>query len=114
MASLQEQVGRRVRQLRKDQGLTQEALAAKAGLDYKHLGAIERGEKNVTMQNVERICRGLGVEPVQVFLFAASGVEAPEKINRARIQEALKRAEARVGQGVLRVLSEILRMVEGG
>ena len=110
--SLQEDTGRRIRQLRKAQGLTQEGLAAKAGLDFKYFGSLERGERNVTLQNLEKGARGLGVEPLQLFLFTAPGVEKPEKISEAKILDALRRSDARTGQGLLRILREVLALVE--
>ena len=44
--------GRKVREIRKEQGLSQEALAARAGLDRSYMGHIERGEKNVTLTKI--------------------------------------------------------------
>ena len=45
--------GQRIRQLRTDAGLSQEAFAARCGLDRTYLGGIERGERNVSLRNVE-------------------------------------------------------------
>ena len=47
---------------RKRTGLSQEALAAKAKIHRNHMGAIERGEANVTLLNMERIAKALGVK----------------------------------------------------
>ncbi|OXS00880.1 helix-turn-helix domain-containing protein, partial [Shewanella algae] len=41
--------GQRVRTLRKIKGLSQESMAALAGLDRSYMGHIERGEKNITL-----------------------------------------------------------------
>lgn len=51
----------RVRALRLARGWTQEQLAERAGVHEKFLGAVERGERNVTLRNIARIARGLGV-----------------------------------------------------
>ena len=61
--------GRRVRDLRIMRRMTQEQLAAKAELDPKSLGAVERGERNVTLRNILKIAHGLDVEPAMLFLY---------------------------------------------
>jgi transcriptional regulator with XRE-family HTH domain len=71
MGVFRERVGARVRQLRRAAGLTQEQLARRAGMDYKYLGSVERGERNVTLENLERIVRALDVEPYDLFAFRA-------------------------------------------
>ncbi|WP_425147827.1 helix-turn-helix domain-containing protein [Deinococcus sp.] len=49
-----------LRSLRKAQGLSQEVLADRAGVHRTYLGAIERGEQNVSIDNIERIANALG------------------------------------------------------
>jgi transcriptional regulator with XRE-family HTH domain len=53
--------GARVREMRKERSLSQEALAAICGLDRTYVGGVERGERNVALKNIEAIARGLGV-----------------------------------------------------
>ncbi|MEL6098788.1 helix-turn-helix domain-containing protein [Stenotrophomonas maltophilia] len=52
-----------VRRLRKERGLSQEELAEAAGVHRTYVGMIERGEKNVTIYNIERIVIALDVPP---------------------------------------------------
>jgi transcriptional regulator with XRE-family HTH domain len=59
--------GARLRALRKAQKLSQEGVALKAGLDRSYLGAIERGESNLSLVNIHRIAEALGVSPGQLF-----------------------------------------------
>lgn len=59
--------GKRVRQLRLERDLTQEALGDKAGLDMTYIGRIERGEQNTSIIAAEMIAKGLGVTLEQLF-----------------------------------------------
>lgn len=52
-----------VRRRRLELGLSQEGLAERAGVHRTYVGMLERGEKNVTIYNIERIALALGVEP---------------------------------------------------
>lgn len=54
--------GARVRELRKEIGLSQEGLAHEAGLDRSYMGQVERGKRNITLDNIYRIAEALGVE----------------------------------------------------
>jgi transcriptional regulator with XRE-family HTH domain len=59
--------GERVRKLRLERGLTQEALAARAGLHSTYVGGIERGERNVGFDNIVKLARALGEHPAALF-----------------------------------------------
>ena len=55
--------GARVRGERERLGVSQEELAARAGMHRTYLGGVERGERNVGLLNLLRISRALGVKP---------------------------------------------------
>ena len=69
MDKIVEEFGSKVRELRKNQDLSQEKLAEKASLHYTYIGAVERGEKNISLQNIEKIAHGLGVDIAKLFTF---------------------------------------------
>lgn len=52
-----------VRRLRTERGMSQEQLAEAAGVHRTYVGMLERGEKNVTIYNIERIAKALAVDP---------------------------------------------------
>jgi transcriptional regulator with XRE-family HTH domain len=54
--------GARVRQLRKEAGFSQEGFASRCGLDRTYIGGIERGERNVSLRNIEIIADALGID----------------------------------------------------
>lgn len=59
--------GRRMRELRKERGLSQEELAHRAGLHYTYIGGIERGERNPALVNISRIAAALGMSLADFF-----------------------------------------------
>lgn len=59
--------GQRVRLLRKQAGLSQEGLAEAAGLHRTYVSSIERGQRNVGLDNIIRLARALEVEPRSLF-----------------------------------------------
>jgi transcriptional regulator with XRE-family HTH domain len=54
--------GKRVREVRKSKGISQEKLAEMAAIDRSYMGNIERGEKNITLKKAYEICDALGIE----------------------------------------------------
>ncbi|MGP4951024.1 helix-turn-helix domain-containing protein [Psychrobacter sp. T6-1] len=54
--------GKRVREVRKDKGISQEKLAEMAGIDRSYMGNIERGEKNITLKKAYEICDALEIK----------------------------------------------------
>jgi transcriptional regulator with XRE-family HTH domain len=61
--------GLRVRDLRKERGWSQEKLADKSDLDRSYVGGVERGERNISLDNICRIARALGVSPATLMDF---------------------------------------------
>lgn len=61
--------GERVRDLRKERGLSQEQLAFKADLHRTYIGMIERAEKNITLINIEKIAIALGIDLNELLNF---------------------------------------------
>ena len=60
-------VGANIKRLRKERGLSQEALAGDASLAMRHIGRIERGEGNPTVSMVAKIAAVLEVHPSMLF-----------------------------------------------
>ena len=59
--------GRRVREVRKQKGISQEKLAELSNIDRSYMGNIERGEKNITLKKVYEICDALNIEIKEIL-----------------------------------------------
>jgi transcriptional regulator with XRE-family HTH domain len=66
-------LGKRIREHRKAQGLSQEALASKSGIHWTFIGQVERGRRNLNLHNLLKIARGLDVDPAELI----RGLEPP-------------------------------------
>lgn len=56
-------LAQKIRQLRKEAGLSQERLADLCGLHRTYIGSIERAEQNVSIDNIGKIAKALKVKP---------------------------------------------------
>lgn len=61
------QVGKRIRSLREEMGISQEVLAEKSSLHRTYIGGVERGLRNPSLKSLQRIAKGLGVGVVDLF-----------------------------------------------
>jgi transcriptional regulator with XRE-family HTH domain len=66
-AEILDKFGKRVRDERLQRGLSQEELAEKAELHRTYIGMIERGEKNITLINIEKIAKALVITVDELF-----------------------------------------------
>ncbi|MGA1869175.1 MAG: helix-turn-helix domain-containing protein [bacterium] len=67
MKNIREKVGKRIRALRKAKNFTQEVLGEKAGISYKFIGEIERGQVNPSLDTLSAIANALNVDIGEFF-----------------------------------------------
>ena len=58
---------RNIRLARIHVGISQEGLAAEAGLDRAFVGTLERGQRNISIDNVQRIAKAIGIAPHELL-----------------------------------------------
>lgn len=67
MVDIQKQFGSKIRNLRKEKGISQEELAFRSELHRTYISDIERGARNVSLKNIEKIAKALGVKSQILF-----------------------------------------------
>lgn len=67
MTNIKKQVGQKIKELRLHAGHSQEDLAAKAGIHRTYMSDIERGERNVSIENIQKIADALDVDPSELL-----------------------------------------------
>lgn len=96
-------LGRRIRTLRKANGLTQQQLGEAADINYKFLGEIERGQQNTSFEILVRIAKALGVELSELFKFEH------EISNRKEIEARINKILKKIPDDILRQILLMLR-----
>jgi transcriptional regulator with XRE-family HTH domain len=67
MSSILNIIGSNIKHYRTVLGLSQEKLAELAGLHRTYIGAVERGERNISAKNIAKIAEVLGIEPYRLM-----------------------------------------------
>ena len=107
MKEVRKLLGRRIRYLRNLCGMTQEQLGDKADVNYKYLGAIERGEKNPATDNLAKIAGALGVKLHELLIFEHEVEDI--QLLKNKIDDLLGGASIKELKTIYRVIEAMLR-----
>lgn len=66
---IQEDVGNRIKECRNNMGISQESLAHEAVLDRTYITSVERGKRNISIVNLEKITKALNIKLSEFFDF---------------------------------------------
>ncbi len=69
LQKVRKKFGEHVRALRKEHGYSQEDFAHECGIHRTYMGDVERGERNISIDNIARIAKALGVKIHELFDF---------------------------------------------
>ena len=69
MEDIRAKFGKHLRRIREDKGLTQERLADLAGMHFTYIGQIERGRRNPSLINLERLAKALKIDAGKLLPF---------------------------------------------
>lgn len=91
---LQQALGASLRSYRAELGLSQEAFADVLGVHRTYVGAIERGEKNLSLRSVERLAQRLDADPLALLKAPPNWEPSPSKRGRPRRTDRRSRRTA--------------------
>lgn len=103
MSKVQNKIGKRIKQLRELKGLTQEKVEEVSGINPSYLSALERGQKNVTLEMLERVAVVLDVELFQLFFFESDS-DLPSKAELTKVIAGLDRKKTRQLLELLKII----------
>ncbi|CAN7734621.1 helix-turn-helix transcriptional regulator [Paenibacillus sp. LjRoot153] len=108
MPKLSVHVGARIRVFRKNRGLTQEQLGEKVSQPQSYIGGIERGEKNISLDTLERIVEALDIRPGDLFI-SYDDSKSKDQIEKDKLIDFLNNL---IKHRNIRELATITRLVE--
>ncbi|MGW8957501.1 helix-turn-helix domain-containing protein [Paenibacillus sp. NPDC055715] len=113
MSEILELVGTRIRDIRKSKGLSQEALAEKAGFNSSYIGFIERAERNISLKNLEKIAKSLNVSVYQLLTYVKEDDELTEEDSSVKsILALLRTRESKDTELALKILTDIFIRID--
>jgi transcriptional regulator with XRE-family HTH domain len=108
MESQKKLLGRRIRELRKARGFTQEQLAERTDLDYTSIGALERGVFNPSLNTAGKLADALGIS-IQQLITIPNGKPATEKeVRLHHIAERLDKLDPKSLKLINEFISSVL------
>ncbi|MGG1314835.1 helix-turn-helix domain-containing protein [Cohnella laeviribosi] len=112
VADIRRLVDSKIREYRKAKGLSQDQLAERCGFHYSYIGGVERGERNISLENLAKIASALELEPKTFFEFDIPIQQPPSDKKDAALQEVisiLKGKDIRYIQMTKKLLVEIFK-----
>lgn len=103
MPDLSQIVGQRVRSYRQKAHITQEVLAERSGLHQTYIGQVERGEKNLTLNSLEKILSALELSLPEFFQGLGSSTDS----TASQCYEIILNQTEYDQQRILRILQEL-------
>lgn len=73
---IKENFGRKVQELRKASGLSQEKFALLIDMDRTYFASVESGKRNISLENIFKISKGLNITLEELFRGVSSGKES--------------------------------------
>lgn len=111
MPDIRKLVGSKIRDYRKAKGLSQDQLGELCGFHFSYIGGVERGERNISLENIAKIAEALDVEPRMFFEFDGTFLSPLPEEKDTEIQELislLKSKDVRHIQMIKNIYIEII------
>lgn len=111
MSTISENVGKRLRIRRIELGYSQELTSEKAGLHPTYIGQVERGEKNLTIESLEKICNALEY-PMEDLFFKINSFE-PQNVTAQKCYDLIIEQPQKEHQHIYKILDDIIKYRHG-
>jgi transcriptional regulator with XRE-family HTH domain len=108
LSDLSKIIGERLRNIRKEKGLSQEELAHLSTLHSTYIGQLERGEKNATLESIEKVTNALEITLEELFRFIQPTKVGHETSTLIQIINRLQGRSIIDQQTVLKLLDLVL------
>ena len=108
MSDISKILGKRIRNYRTAIGLSQEKLAELSGCHHTYIGQIERGEKNATIESIQKIASALNISLSKLFEKLDAKKESVRNIP-LECYELLSEKNAKEQEQIFRIILEIDR-----
>nr|WP_154889778.1 helix-turn-helix transcriptional regulator [Paenibacillus xylanexedens] len=112
MTKLRNSVGERIRAIRKVKGLTQQKLAELSGLDDAYIGSVERGERNISIDTLEKIVLALGVPSANLFLSVINDHQLIQQKAIDEYSEMIKDLSPEQLNKLIKVITDIKNLID--
>ncbi len=67
MSAISKFFGKKMKGIRNEKNISQEKLASKSGLHRTYISDVERGNRNISLENIEKIAKALDVPVIELF-----------------------------------------------
>ena len=111
MSTISETVGKRLRIRRTELGYSQELTSEKAGLHPTYIGQVERGEKNLTIESLEKICNALEY-PMEDLFFSINTFD-PQDVTAQKCYDLIIEQPKKEHQNIYKILDAIIKYRHG-
>lgn len=107
-------LGNRIRELRKDKGMSQEELAFKSNINPAHLGQIERALKSPTLDTINKIALGLNIQLYELFqsYSPCTSTSTPENLIISKINYYLISMKPAQQKAILHLIKSFIEFGE--
>ncbi len=111
MSTISETVGKRLRIRRTELGYSQELTSEKAGLHPTYIGQVERGEKNLTIESLEKICNAIEY-PMEDLFFRINTFD-PQDVTAQKCYDLIIEQPKKEHQNIYKILDAIIKYRHG-
>ncbi|WP_297426052.1 helix-turn-helix transcriptional regulator [Clostridium sp.] len=108
MNDLSKVIGERIRNLRKEHGLSQEELAYRASLHPTYIGQLERGEKNATIESIEKVTVALNITLEDLFKYLQVSTNESDNLIFNKIYNLLHNRSIEDKKKILNLVEQLI------